>query len=78
MGRSGPTRRRGHRSFKAIRKMSGTGSASGAVKLASIWLARHLCKLVALGNDFTGSQSQSVADIGEFVKEIPSLHDAGP
>ena len=36
---SGRTRQRGHRSFKAIRKISGTESASGTVPLASIWLA---------------------------------------
>jgi hypothetical protein len=40
-GRSGRTRRRGHESFKAIRKIGGTGSASVAFPLASTWLAGH-------------------------------------
>jgi hypothetical protein len=41
-GRSERTRRRGHESFKAIRKIAGTGIASVAVMLASIWLAGQL------------------------------------
>ena len=36
-GRSERTRRRGRGLFKAIRKIGGTGSASGAVPLATIW-----------------------------------------
>jgi len=44
-GRSGRTRRSGHRSFKAIRKIGGTGSASVAVMLASTWIAEHPCNL---------------------------------
>jgi hypothetical protein len=48
--RSGLTWRHGHESFKAIRKFAGTGSASGAVTLASIWLAGHPCNLGALGS----------------------------
>ena len=47
--RSGRTRRRGCRSFKAIRMIGGTESSSGAVTLASTWLVRHPCKLRALG-----------------------------
>ena len=35
--------------FKAIRKIGGTGSASGAVTLASIWIAEHPYNLGALG-----------------------------
>jgi hypothetical protein len=37
-GRSWGTRRRGHESFKAVRMIGGTGSASGAATLAAILL----------------------------------------
>jgi hypothetical protein len=59
--------RRGHKSFKAIRKINGTGTASAAVTLASIWLAGpHEGNSLAIGeapehhnrrNDLDGANS---------------------
>jgi len=46
-GRSERTRRRGNSSFKAVRMIGGTESASRAVTLASKWQAGNSCNLSA-------------------------------